>query len=99
MDKGLQAVGLAFARLPGSQQQQQQYTRQLLATVRQVLPNMAEEQLRKKLLQEPNDKLQGLQEQIDQVVQALHGNDAHGPSATGEWMAAAGPHGARALLK
>lgn len=75
----LSALGLASASLPGAQQAQQEA--QLLALVRPLLPHLTDRALRKKLLQEPRDKLGALQQHREAVLAAL--GDVKG--APGGW--------------
>jgi hypothetical protein len=79
----LSSLGLAFARL--AEPQQQQLQAQLLQLVGPQLPHLNDKQLRKKLLQEPKDKLLAMQDSRDRLMEAL-------PAVRG---AAAGGAGAR----
>lgn len=67
----LSTLGLGFARLPEPQQQQHQA--QLLALVGPQLPHLNDRALRKKLLQEPRDKLAHAQEYREKLLEALGG--------------------------
>jgi hypothetical protein len=67
----LSTLGLAFARL--TEAQQQQHEAQLLALVGPHLGYLGDKALRKKLLQEPRDKLGAAQEGRERLLEALAG--------------------------
>lgn len=67
----LSTLGLAFARLPEAQQQH--HEAQLLALVGPQLGHLGDKALRKKLLQEPRDKLAAAQEGRERLLEALAG--------------------------
>jgi len=65
----LQALGMAFAKLPDAQQHE--HTAQLLAAAGPLLPHLSDKALRKKLVQDPRDKLHTQHEQRDKLLEAL----------------------------
>jgi hypothetical protein len=83
----LSALGLAFANLPEPQQAQQEA--QLLALVRPLLPHLTDKLLRKKVLQEPRDKLGALAQHREALLAALE--DVKG--AQGGWCVCLGGGG------
>lgn len=81
----LQALGMAFARLPDAQQHE--HTAQLLAAAGPLLPHLSDKALRKKLVQDPRDKLHTQHEQRDKLLDALSrikGGAAGGPGGCGQ---------------
>ena len=79
----MSALGLAFARLPEAQQQQHQA--QLLQLAAPHLPHLGDKLLRKKLLQEPRDKLAAMQDSRGRLFQALPAVRGAAAGGAGAW--------------
>lgn len=79
----LSALGLAFARL--AEPLQQQHQAQLLQLVGPHLPHLTDKLLRKKLLQEPKDKLGAMQDSRERLLEALPAVRGAAAGGAGEW--------------